>query len=110
MSIDAKRRRLMGEAPWIPFATRTSIIAFAAIVAGHNRFSLVEIVVWRTLGGLCAYGLALALTLPFLACRPCHGESQAGRPASLPAALNRILRLESRQPILCLPPRAAERS
>ena len=54
MSIDAKRRRLMGEGPWIPFATRTSIIPFAAIVAERNRSSLVEIGVWRTLGGLCA--------------------------------------------------------
>jgi uncharacterized membrane protein len=64
MSIDAKRRRLMGEAAWIPFATRTSIIPFAAIVAGRNRFSLVEIGVWRTLGGLLAYGLALVAHAP----------------------------------------------
>lgn len=69
-SIDAKRRRLMGEAAWIPFATRTSIIPFAAIVAGRNQFSLVEIGVWRTLGGLLAYGLALGAHAPLFGVSP----------------------------------------
>ena len=38
VSIDRKRRRLLGEA-WEPFAAQTSIVPFAAIVAGRNRFS-----------------------------------------------------------------------
>ena len=37
VSIDAKRRRLLGAA-WEPFATQTSIVPFAAIAAGRNRF------------------------------------------------------------------------
>ena len=69
-SIDAKRRRLMGEAAWIPFATRTSIIPFAAIVAGRNQFSLVEIGVWRTLGGVLAYGLLLVAHAPLFGVPP----------------------------------------
>jgi uncharacterized membrane protein len=70
ISIDAKRRRLMGEAAWDPFATRTSIIPFAAIVAGRNQFSLVEIGVWRALGGLLAYGLALGAHAPLFGGSP----------------------------------------
>lgn len=70
MSIDAKRRRLMGEAAWIPFAARTSIIPFAAIVAGRNQFSLAEIGVWRILGGLLAYGIALGAHAPLFGVSP----------------------------------------
>jgi uncharacterized membrane protein len=70
ISIDAKRRRLMGEAAWLPFATRTSIIPFAAIIAGRNQFSLVEIGVWRILGGLLAYGLALGAHAPLFGVSP----------------------------------------
>jgi uncharacterized membrane protein len=69
-SIDAKRRRLMGEAAWIPFVTRTSIIPFAAIVAGRNQFSLVEIGVWRTLVGVLAYGLLLGAHAPLFGVPP----------------------------------------
>lgn len=58
-SIDAKRRRLMGEAAWIPFAARTSIVPFAAILAGRNQFSLAEIGIPRALAALLAYGLLL---------------------------------------------------
>jgi uncharacterized membrane protein len=70
MSIDAKRRRLMGEAAWLPFAARTSIIPFAAIVAGRNQFSLVEIGIWRVIGGLLAYGLALGAHAPLFGVSP----------------------------------------
>jgi len=36
VSIDAKRRRLLGGA-WEPFAAQTSIVPFAALTAGRNR-------------------------------------------------------------------------
>jgi uncharacterized membrane protein len=39
VSIDAKRRRLLGTG-WEPFAAQTSIVPFAAIAAGRNRFVL----------------------------------------------------------------------
>ena len=39
-SIDAKRRRVLGDAAWDVFARRTSIVPFAAILAGRNTFSL----------------------------------------------------------------------
>jgi hypothetical protein len=46
ISIDGKRRRLLG-AVWEPFAAQTSIIPFAAIAAGRNRFVPREIGLWR---------------------------------------------------------------
>jgi uncharacterized membrane protein len=45
-SIDAKRRRAFGER-WARFAAQTSIVPFAAIVAGRNRVAAGEIGVWR---------------------------------------------------------------
>jgi uncharacterized membrane protein len=59
VSIDAKRRRKLGDARWQPFADRTSILPFAAIVQGCNRFSAAEIGVWRPLAGVLAYALML---------------------------------------------------
>jgi len=47
VSIDRKRRRLLGAAAWEPFATQTSIVPFAAIAAGRNRFRPGEIGAWR---------------------------------------------------------------
>ena len=38
LSIDAKRRRALGPG-WQAFAAQTSIVPFAAIVAGHTRFN-----------------------------------------------------------------------
>jgi uncharacterized membrane protein len=58
VSIDAKRRRAAG-ADWAKFATATSIIPFAAIVAGRNRFSLSEIGLWRSAAALLVYALLL---------------------------------------------------
>jgi uncharacterized membrane protein len=43
VSIDRKRRRLFGAAAWEPFAVQTSIVPFAAIAAGRNRFRPDEI-------------------------------------------------------------------
>jgi uncharacterized membrane protein len=47
-SIDAKRRRKMGEA-WTSFASKTSNIPFGAIVTGRNSLKLGEILDWRLL-------------------------------------------------------------
>jgi uncharacterized membrane protein len=58
VSIDAKRRRLLGAA-WEPFAAQTSIVPFAAIAAGRNRFISREIGLWRWGIALLAYALML---------------------------------------------------
>jgi uncharacterized membrane protein len=58
-SIDAKRRRLFGAAGWQPFADQTSIVPFAAIAAGRNRFEPGEIGAWRWVLGVAVYALAL---------------------------------------------------
>jgi uncharacterized membrane protein len=58
VSIDAKRRRILG-AGWKAFAARTSIVPFAAIASGRNRFSLREIGVWRLALAIIAYALML---------------------------------------------------
>ena len=42
LSIDRKRRRA-----WEPFAAQTSVVPFAAVAAGRNRFRLREIGAWR---------------------------------------------------------------
>lgn len=59
VSIDAKRRRNLGDARWQAFAGRTSILPFAAILQGRNSFSAAEIGAWRPLVGLLAYALML---------------------------------------------------
>jgi uncharacterized membrane protein len=58
VSIDAKRRRLLG-ADWEPFAAQTSIVPFAAIAAGRNRFTPREIGIWRWGLALLVYALML---------------------------------------------------
>jgi uncharacterized membrane protein len=58
VSIDAKRRRLLGAA-WEPFAAQTSIVPFAAIAAGRNRFDPGEIGFWRWSAALVVYALLL---------------------------------------------------
>jgi uncharacterized membrane protein len=45
VSIDAKRRRLLGDA-WEPFAAATSILPFAAVAAGRTVFKPGEIGAW----------------------------------------------------------------
>lgn len=70
VSIDAKRRRLLGEAAWAPFAGRSSIVPFAAIAAGRNRLDLAEIGVWRVAAGVLAYVLALGGHGPLLGVSP----------------------------------------
>jgi uncharacterized membrane protein len=58
VSIDAKRRRLLGAA-WEPFAALTSIVPFAAIAAGRNRFDPGEIGAWRWCLAVVVYALLL---------------------------------------------------
>jgi uncharacterized membrane protein len=58
-SIDAKRRRLLGERAWQGFASRTSILPFAAIAAGRNSFDAGEIGLWRPVAAVAVYALML---------------------------------------------------
>ena len=56
-SIDAKRRRALGDQGWDGFASRTSIVPFAAIASGRNTLALGEIGWWRIGLGVLAYAL-----------------------------------------------------
>jgi uncharacterized membrane protein len=53
-SIDAKRRRKMGEA-WTSFAEKTSNIPFAAILSGRTKLKLSEDFGWRFLVALILF-------------------------------------------------------
>jgi len=57
--IDAKRARAYGER-WAAFAAQTSVLPFAAIAAGRNRFVVDEIGTWRLLLGGAVYVALLA--------------------------------------------------
>ena len=59
-SIDAKRRRAMGEA-WDAFAARTSNVPFAAIAAGRQRLDLAEIGWWRLALAVAIWAGVLAI-------------------------------------------------
>jgi uncharacterized membrane protein len=59
VSIDRKRQRLLGAAAWEPFAAQTSIVPFAAIAAGRNRFRPSEIGAWRWAAAVVVYMLML---------------------------------------------------
>ena len=69
VSIDAKRRRLLGGA-WEPFAAQTSIVPFAAIAAGRNRFIPREIGFWRWAVALLVYVLMLGGHAPVVGVSP----------------------------------------
>jgi uncharacterized membrane protein len=58
VSIDRKRERLLGAA-WEAFAAQTSIVPFAAIAAGRNRFTPGEIGAWRWSLAVVVYALML---------------------------------------------------
>ncbi|MEO5337103.1 MAG: NnrU family protein [Magnetospirillum sp. WYHS-4] len=58
-SLDAKRRRHLGEEEWLRLAIGTSNIPFAAVLAGRARLHGTGIGLWRLLGGLALYGLIL---------------------------------------------------
>jgi uncharacterized membrane protein len=69
VSIDGKRRRLLGDA-WEPFAVQTSIVPFAAIAAGRNQFIPREIGLWRWAVALLAYALMLGGHGPIVGVSP----------------------------------------
>lgn len=69
VSIDAKRRRLLGAA-WEPFAGQTSIVPFVAIAAGRNRFIPREIGLWRWTIAVLAYLLMLGGHAPIVGLSP----------------------------------------
>lgn len=58
ISIDAKRRRKMGE-QWKSFASRTSNIPFAAIVSGRTVFNAREYFDWRFFVALAIFVVTL---------------------------------------------------
>lgn len=58
-SIDAKRKKALG-AKWDAFAAQTSNVPFGAILTGRQKFSIVEIGLWRL-----ALALAVWLALIF---------------------------------------------
>jgi uncharacterized membrane protein len=57
-SIDAKRRRKLGE-QWNDFASRTSNLPFAAIFSGRNVFNVREYFDWRFFVALVVFVLVL---------------------------------------------------
>jgi uncharacterized membrane protein len=57
-SIDAKRRRKMGEA-WNGFAAKTSNVPFAAILRGRTSLRLGEILDWRLLIAVVVFAAVL---------------------------------------------------
>ncbi len=59
VSIDRKRAR-QGGADWQRFAAVTSILPFAAILEGRNRFEDAEIGWWRVLMALALWGAMVA--------------------------------------------------
>jgi uncharacterized membrane protein len=58
ISIDRKRRRALGPV-WDEFTARTSIIPFAAILAGRNELKLAELPLWRAALGAALFLVAL---------------------------------------------------
>jgi uncharacterized membrane protein len=58
ISIDAKRKRKLGEA-WSGFAARTSNIPFGAILSGRTKFSAREYFDWRFLLALVLFAVLL---------------------------------------------------
>ena len=59
-SIDAKRARVLG-AKWEAFRAQTSIVPFAAILAGRQKLSLAEIGWWRPAVAIVAFAAMIAL-------------------------------------------------
>lgn len=59
VSIDAKRRRALGGPAWDAFASRTSIVPFAATLSRRNTLAAGEFSWWRPTAGLAAYALML---------------------------------------------------
>lgn len=56
--IDKKRARRFGDR-WEAFAQATSVVPFAAIVQGRNRFVAAEVGAWRVVSAIVVYALFL---------------------------------------------------
>ena len=63
-SIDAKRKRALGES-WSAFAAQTSNLPFGAIATGRQALKIGEIGWWRIVLGVVAWG-ALAWGHPYM--------------------------------------------
>src|SRR6266478_836388 len=72
ISIDAKRRRKMGE-QWNGFANRTSNVPFAAIASGRNVFNAREYFDWRFFAALAIFVVALFAHAPVIGVSPFPG-------------------------------------
>jgi len=57
-SIDARRRKKLGDA-WQDFASKTSNIPFAAILAGRNRLAFGELLTWRQAAAIAAFAAVM---------------------------------------------------
>jgi uncharacterized membrane protein len=71
-SIDRKRARALGDA-WIRYRASTSIVPFAAIAKGRNRFVLGEIGWWRPSLALILFAIAILLHGPLFHAYPLPG-------------------------------------
>ncbi len=74
VSIDAKRRRVLGGPAWDAFASRTSIVPFAAILSGRNTLAAREFGWWRPASGLAAYALMLGGHVHLIGVSPWPGS------------------------------------
>jgi uncharacterized membrane protein len=59
VSIDAKRRRVLGAPAWDAFAGQTSIVPFAAMVQHRTSLAASGIGWWRPSAGVAAYAIVL---------------------------------------------------
>jgi uncharacterized membrane protein len=68
-SQQARKRQLLG-ASWDRFASATSYVPFAAIMAGRNRLVWSEIGLWRILLAVVAYIALIGFHLPIIGVSP----------------------------------------
>ena len=59
VSIDAKRRRLLGAERWAPFARQTSIVPFAALAQGRTTLDWRQLLGWQLGVAVVLYALML---------------------------------------------------
>ena len=71
LSIDVKKRRIMGE-EWTRFAAETSFFQFAALIGGRTRMGARDLGLWRPIAGVALFALL------YLAHEPVIGVSPLG--------------------------------
>ncbi len=59
VSIDAKRRRLLGAERWEPFAAQTSILPFVALAQGRTTLDWRQVLNWQLAAAVVLYALML---------------------------------------------------